>query len=89
MKLTKSVVLNSAFPVQNKTPDQPRSIQRYVFETEPIASRCNESHGDRINNNDNDNNSYIALYTVKIYKLAALYIINIKIRLTIKKVQVL
>ena len=37
------------------------------------------------NNNDNNNNSYIALYPVKIYKLAALYIINIKIRLTIKK----
>ena len=36
------------------------------------------------NNNNNNNNSYIALYPVKIYKLAALYIINIKIRLTIK-----
>ena len=34
--------------------------------------------------NNNNNNSYIALYPVKIYKLAALYIINIKIRLTIK-----
>ena len=33
--------------------------------------------------NNNNNNSYIALYPVKIYKLAALYIINIKIRLTI------
>ena len=42
-----------------------------------------------INNNNNNNNSYIALYPVKIYKLAALYIINIKIRLTIKKAQVL
>ena len=31
------------------------------------------------------NNSYIALYPVKIYKLAALYIININIRLAIKK----
>ena len=39
--------------------------------------------------NNNNNDSYIALYPVKIYKLAALYIINIKIRLTIKKVQVL
>ena len=29
--------------------------------------------------NNNNNNSYIALYPVKIYKLAALYIINIKI----------
>ena len=36
------------------------------------------------NNNNNNNNSYIALYPVKIYKFAALYIINIKIRLTIK-----
>ena len=46
------------------------------------------------NNNNNNNNSYIALYPVKIYKLVALYIINIKIRLTTnnnknKKVQVL
>ena len=44
---------------------------------------------------NNNNNSYIALYPVQIYKLAALYIINIKIRLTItttnnnNKVQVL
>ena len=38
-----------------------------------------------INNNNNNNDSYIALYPVKIYKLVALYIINIKIRLTIKK----
>ena len=42
----------------------------------------------------NNNNSYIVLYPVKIYKLGALYIINIKIRLTTKnnnnkKVQVL
>ena len=36
-----------------------------------------------------NNNSYITLYPVQIYKLAVLYIINIKIRLTIKKVQVL
>ena len=33
----------------------------------------------------NNNNSYIALYHLNIYKLAALYIINIKIRLTIQK----
>ena len=38
---------------------------------------------------NNNNNSYVALYPVKIYKLAALYIINIKIDLTIKKTQVL
>ena len=38
--------------------------------------------------NDN-NNSYTALYPIQIYKLAALYITNIKIHLTIKKVQVL
>ena len=40
----------------------------------------------------NNNNSYTALHPVTIYKLAALYIINIKIRLTTnnnKKVQVL
>ena len=34
---------------------------------------------------DNDNNSCIALYPVNIYELAALYIINIKIHLTVKK----
>ena len=41
-----------------------------------------------------NNNSYIALYPVKIYELVSLYIINIKLRLTAnnnnkKKVQVL
>ena len=34
-------------------------------------------------------NSYIALYPVKKYELAALYIINIKIYLTVAKAQVL
>ena len=38
--------------------------------------------------NNNNNNAYTAVYPVKVYKLAALYIINIKIRLTTKKVQV-
>ena len=38
---------------------------------------------------NNNNNSCTALYPVKIYKLAVLYIINIKIHLTIKKAQVL
>ena len=38
---------------------------------------------------NNNNNSYIALYPVQIYKLVVLYIISIKICLTIKKVQVL
>ena len=37
----------------------------------------------RDNYNNNNNNSYKALYPVKIYKLAALYIINIKIHLTL------
>ena len=46
-------------------------------------------HESTIMHNNNNNNSYIALYPVKIYKLAALDIINIKIRLTIRKVQVL
>ena len=40
-------------------------------------------------NNNSNNNSYIALYAVKNYELAALYIINIKIHLTIKKAQVI
>ena len=35
------------------------------------------------NNNNNNNNSYIALYPERNYELAALYIINIKIRLTV------
>ena len=34
---------------------------------------------------DNNNNSYIAPYPVEIYRIASLYIINIKMRLTIKK----
>ena len=34
--------------------------------------------------NNNNNNSYRALCPVNIYRLAALYIINIKIRLTVK-----
>ena len=38
---------------------------------------------------NNNINSYIALYHVNIYELAAPYIINIKIHLTIKKAQVL
>ena len=32
-----------------------------------------------------NNNSYVALYPVNIYNLATLYIINIKIHLTIKR----
>ena len=36
-------------------------------------------------NNNNNNNSYITLYPVKNYEFAALYIINAKINLTIKK----
>ena len=37
-----------------------------------------------------NNNSYIVLYPIKIHKLTVLYIINIKIHLTIiKKAQVL
>ena len=36
-----------------------------------------------------NDDSYTALYPAKIYELAALYIINIKIRLTTKTVQVL
>lgn len=33
--------------------------------------------------NNNNNNSYIALYPIKIYKLAALYIININMTIKI------
>ena len=36
---------------------------------------------------NNNINSYIALYPVKIYEIAVLYIINIKIHLTIKKAE--
>ena len=39
--------------------------------------------------NNNNNNTYIALYPVKMYKLMALYSININIHLTIKKAQAL
>ena len=37
---------------------------------------------------NNNHNSYIALYPINIYELAALYIINISVNLTIKKAQV-
>ena len=33
----------------------------------------------------NNNNSYIALYPIKVYELSAMYIINISIHLTVKK----
>ena len=36
---------------------------------------------------NNNNNCYIALYPVEIYEVAALYIINIKIYLTIKNIK--
>ena len=35
------------------------------------------------NNNNNNSYSYIALYPVIMYELASLYIINIKINLTV------
>ena len=55
--------------------------------TQPLQNESVVCSGSRFTTPNN--NSYIALYPVNIYKLAALYIINIKIRLTIKKVQVL
>ena len=42
-------------------------------------------HNNNSNNTANNNNSYIALHPVNIYELAALYIIDFKIYLTIKK----
>ena len=48
-----------------------------------LMARYNPRTHQLTHNNNNNNNSYIALYPLKIYKLAALYIINIKIRLTI------
>ena len=42
-----------------------------------------------INNDNNNNKSYIALYPIQIYKLVVLYIINISVHLTVKKAQVL
>ena len=61
--------------------------------TESALDRCYNTRY-HFKSTRNNNNSYIALYPVNIYKLAALYIINIKIRLTTnnnknKKVQVL
>ena len=38
---------------------------------------------------ERNNNSYITLHPVQMHELAALYIMNIKIHLAIKKVQVL
>ena len=61
---------------------------RHLFDRMTLPSKAKTFHGEE-STNDNNNDSYIALYPVKIYELAALYIINIKIHLTIKKAQVL
>ena len=44
-----------------------------------------EFHWRNEQTNNNNNNSYVGLYPVNIYDLAGLYIINIKIHLTIKR----
>ena len=48
-----------------------------------------ERFNSSVDSNNNDNKSYITLYPVNIYELAALYIINLNIYLTIKKARVL
>ena len=80
--------LNTHTCLQHSCMPRPALMHTYNIHT------CLNTHACIYNNN---NNSYTALYPVNIYKLAALYIINIKIRLTInnnnnnnnKKVQVL
>ena len=61
--------------------------QSWPSSTKPFASsrpqRCYCRN--RLNGLRHNNNSYIALYPIKIYEFAALYIINIKIHLTVKK----
>ena len=61
---------------------------RHLFDRMTLPSKAKTFHGEE-STNDNNNDSYIALYPVKIHEFAALYIINIKIHLTIKKAQVL
>ena len=61
---------------------------RHLFDRMTLPSKAKKYHGEE-STNDNNNDSYIALYPVKMYELMALYIINIKIHLTIKKAQVL
>lgn len=51
-----------------------------------VEEVCFQSGLESVNEINNDNNSsYIALYPVNIYELMALYIINMRIHLTIEK----
>ena len=56
----------------------PRDVVTTIVDAKDIVTTVVDAR-------DNYNNSYTALYPVNIYELAALYIINIKIRLTIQK----
>ena len=49
------------------------------------CSMDRERFNSSVDSNNNENKSCIALYPVNIYELAALYIINLNIYLTVKK----
>ena len=57
---------------------EPRNVVTTIVDAKDIVTTVVDAR-------DNNNNSYTALYPVNIYDLTALYIINIKIRLTIQK----
>ena len=80
--LLSSIRTNAGMTVNiHNTPGVTRFKQLYI---DKCINPCrNDDDDDDDDDDDNNNNSYAALYPVKIYKLAALYIINIKIRLTI------
>ena len=60
---------------------EPRNVVTTIVDAKDVVTTVVDAR-------DNYNNSYTALYPVNIYELAARYIINIKIRLTIQKAQV-
>ena len=68
---------------------------KYCFANDSINPSFWRRRAEMEMNQGNNNNLthifyklYITLYPVKIYKLAVLYIINIKFHLTVKKAQV-
>ena len=74
----KCILLFAASP--NWSPLQSKNQKHKTVQT--------NAHGTHLTVYYNNNNSCIALYPVKFYKLAALYIVNINILLTIKYIYI-
>ena len=83
-----SHIMTADFPPPASSPTAPCAPTVEGTADAEIRVPFAESEGPSKCHNNNNNNSYIALYHVK-YELAALYIIKIKIHLAIKKAQVL